>query len=289
LHKGYGDVDKGDPLFAGGTGVSQLSYDVGFLWHLWHDTLRLGGLVENLVPTSASLDENAPGNRISPVVRVGLAIQPTRRLTIAAEGVQRRFNGPFVQRSRRLGLEWRPGGALAGQGPAFIVRAGMRLADRQENAAYFGGGFQFGVGTILTVDYAVSLPVTGGSASLGNTHRFSFSVAFGGSEIDNTAPTLTEPTANPTTIQNGQTLTLTVKSKSGVSVSADVLELDTTQLKPIAFVEHETEPGTYSASIVISKDNTADNGGKTIQITATDAAGHRATVAVIVGLYNLSE
>ena len=102
----------------------------------------------------------------------------------------------------------------------------------------------------------------------------------GGFVIDNTAPTLTGPTANPTTIANGQTLTLTVTGESGVQVSADVSTLDTTQTNPVALVESPTA-GTYSASVVISASNTAVNGVKTITITATDAAGNVSTAVTV--------
>ena len=95
--------------------------------------------------------------------------------------------------------------------------------------------------------------------------------------IDNTALTLTEVTADATTIRNGQTFTLTVKGISGIQVSAHVSAVDTTQPAPV--VLNETEPGTYSAPIVISEDNTADNGPKTITINAIDTAGNPRAIA----------
>ena len=109
----------------------------------------------------------------------------------------------------------------------------------------------------------------------------------GGVVIDNTAPTRLEPTADPTRIKNGQSLMLTVKSESGLLVSANFSGLDATQSESVALVE--TEPGTYRVSIVISEDNTADNGQKTIEIIAIDPAGNIAEALTTIELRNFAE
>ena len=62
-----------------------------------------------------------------------------------------------------------------------------------------------------------------------------------------------------------------------------------TQPTPVAFDENETEKGVYSALVVISEDNAALNGPKTIRITAIDAAGVPAeALNVIVDLRNVA-
>jgi hypothetical protein len=108
--------------------------------------------------------------------------------------------------------------------------------------------------------------------------------------IDNTAPALTSVTANPTIIKNSQTLTLTaVAGESGLSVRADVSALDSTQPVPVTLVEITAQVRTYGVSIVISENNTATNGVKSVKVTATDAAGNVAEASTTVDLRNFAE
>jgi hypothetical protein len=116
----------------------------------------------------------------------------------------------------------------------------------------------------------------------------------GAVEIDNAAPALRAPietaVASPSTIENGQTLTLTVESdESGLSVSADVSALDSTQTDAVSLAEGGTA-GVYSADVVISDANSEGNGEKTVTFTATDAAGNTSEVlSALVTLSNGAE
>ncbi len=129
------------------------------------------------------------------------------------------------------------------------------------------------------VDGTYDVVVKIGSSSLTKT---------GGVVIDNTAPTLTVTPSATTTIKNGQTLALEIKSEPGLTVKADVSALDTTQ-KDVALVESATEAGVYRASVVISDKNTAANGVHAVTINATDAAGNVRSVSVSVDLRNGAE
>jgi hypothetical protein len=117
----------------------------------------------------------------------------------------------------------------------------------------------------------------------------------GGLMIDNTDPVLTEAMADPTTIKNGQTLTFTAKSaESGLTVWIDgVSALDSMAADDrFDLVESAMEAGTYSysAALVISEGNTAENGSQTLMAKATDAAGNAAVeLPVVVELRNFFE
>lgn len=177
LRKTFSNFDSNDSLFNRGGDVSQLSYDVGFLWRT--TKLRIGGLAANIVPTNASLSSNDEVE-IPPVFRAGVAFLPTRRITFAAEGVQRYRSGPFTQRSLRIGTELQPVKIQTGYISAAMVRGGVRFTEIQGSAAYLGGGLQLALGESLRaqLDYAFAQPITDLSSELGNTHRFSFSLAW---------------------------------------------------------------------------------------------------------------
>jgi len=104
--------------------------------------------------------------------------------------------------------------------------------------------------------------------------------------VDMTAPTLTDVTASPVQIQNGETLTLMVRSEPGLSVSADVSVIDSNSPSPLPLVGSDTEAGTYIGSILISENNTVTNGPKTIVVTAKDLAGNTAQASAEVTLDN---
>jgi len=183
LNQSYQGVDRSDPLFRSGTDVSRLSYDVGILWRSWHN-LSLGGMIENLGSANASLFDGDDDNQVPPVIRVGIALRQLAlpqmgRVTIALEGVQRKPNASFIQRSLHAGAEWQSRMILTDLVPlTAMVRTGARWANRQGNAVYVGGGLQFGKSDRFTVqiDYAFSIPITEIGASPGNTHRVSFSL-----------------------------------------------------------------------------------------------------------------
>ena len=107
--------------------------------------------------------------------------------------------------------------------------------------------------------------------------------------IDTMMPsiTLTAPAAG-TTVANGGSVTITATAGDGTgsgiaSVAADVSTLDSTQTDVALMMGTD---GSYSVDVVISDDNEAVNGSKTITVTATDAAGNSAMAEAMVTLDN---
>ena len=101
--------------------------------------------------------------------------------------------------------------------------------------------------------------------------------------VDNTAPTITAPSALPEMVANGDMVTISAMvddgDGSGVdSVMADVSMLDSTQTDMVALMMAD---GAYSAEVSISEDNAAMNGEQTITITAMDAAGNSSVPATV--------
>ncbi len=104
--------------------------------------------------------------------------------------------------------------------------------------------------------------------------------------LDSTMPTVMAM-ASPETIANGEPVEIsaTVSDASSItSVMADVSTLDTTQTDGVALTMGTD--GAYSASVVVSEDNTAINGSKTITVTAIDAAGNSGSGTAMVTLDN---
>lgn len=87
-------------------------------------------------------------------------------------------------------------------------------------------------------------------------------------------------------VANGDTFTLTVKTESGATVTANVSAVDSTKTTPVSLRESTTEAGTYTASVTVSGDNKAESGEKVIVVTATDAATNTATRNVSIRLQN---
>ena len=102
--------------------------------------------------------------------------------------------------------------------------------------------------------------------------------------VDNTAPTVT--VTAPESAMNGDAVMVSatvVEAGTVASVTADVSALDSTQTAMVALTMAD---GAYSASHTISEDNAAENGSKTITVTATDAAGNSGTGTAMVMLDN---
>jgi hypothetical protein len=100
-------------------------------------------------------------------------------------------------------------------------------------------------------------------------------------------PTIISAESDKAEVKNGDTFTLTViiEPKPGVTITADVSELDTTKTEPVNLVESLGAPDTFTADITISEENTAENSDKDVTITATNAFGAVSTT-VVVKLYN---
>lgn len=102
---------------------------------------------------------------------------------------------------------------------------------------------------------------------------------------DSTPPDINSPDAQPSTVGNGDTLDLSVNAEPGATVMVDVSPVDNTQTTPIELTE--TATGTFTGSVVISSNNTAANGAKTITFTATDGVDNSSTTDATVTLDNL--
>ena len=100
--------------------------------------------------------------------------------------------------------------------------------------------------------------------------------------IDTNAPTISGASASPSTVGNGDTVTISATVTGATSVTADVSALDDTKTDVTLTMAN----GSYSASVTISDDNEALNGSKTITVTATDAAGNSAMATAMVTLEN---
>lgn len=109
---------------------------------------------------------------------------------------------------------------------------------------------------------------------------------------DQTPPTVSDAEASKMVVMNGDHFTLSANvgmNESMVaiaSVTADVSMLDDTQADPVALTELTASPGTYTTIITVSDMNMAEDGEKTITITATDAVGNSTDAMVMVTLEN---
>ncbi|MCD6506783.1 Ig-like domain-containing protein, partial [Candidatus Poribacteria bacterium] len=102
-------------------------------------------------------------------------------------------------------------------------------------------------------------------------------------KLDTVKPSLSNPTAQPTVVKNGDTITVTVEATdegSGIaSVTANVDGIDTGAAGHTSFVLNpvEGQQNVYSGTYTISQNNTASNNDYKIVITATDYAGNTQT------------
>ena len=105
-------------------------------------------------------------------------------------------------------------------------------------------------------------------------------------------PTLSDATARPMTVVNGDIVTLVVKATStiagDISVMADVGMVDSTKTAAIPLTELTGATGTYTTIFTISDGelNTAEDGEATITITATDRILNSSMTTVMVTLEN---
>ncbi len=105
--------------------------------------------------------------------------------------------------------------------------------------------------------------------------------------IDTTPPTISSVQTDKESVRNGESFTLTVKTEPSVSVSVDVSDLDTTKTEPIQL--QEIQDGIYEVEMTVSEQNKADEGVKTLVITAADSLGNTSTAQVTVELKLTSE
>ena len=102
--------------------------------------------------------------------------------------------------------------------------------------------------------------------------------------VDNTAPTVTNASASPDTVENGDTVTISASVTGATSVTANVALLDIGAAS-VTLADADAD-GTYTGMHMISADNAAINGAHLITITAMDAAGNSTDATAMVTLKN---
>jgi len=95
--------------------------------------------------------------------------------------------------------------------------------------------------------------------------------------------------SSPLVVKNGDTITFTVVTEAGATVTVDLGGLDSTVTEPIALTESTETPGTFTADVTISDENSAPNGTYTVTVKAVDKYGNEATSEVTIELKNTVE
>ena len=103
--------------------------------------------------------------------------------------------------------------------------------------------------------------------------------------LDNAVPEVTDVSVLPSPTRNGETVTISATVSEAADVSADVSDLDTMQTEMVTLTDDDGD-GTYTGSFTISEENEADNGDRTVTVTATDAAGNSGNNTGTVELIN---
>jgi hypothetical protein len=102
--------------------------------------------------------------------------------------------------------------------------------------------------------------------------------------LDNTKPEVTAVSPDPMDAKNGDTVMISATVSEASTVTAAVSQLDTTQL--MVDLTDDDGDGVYTGPVMISMNNTAEDGSKEITVTAADAAGNRDTNSAMVNLDN---
>jgi hypothetical protein len=100
---------------------------------------------------------------------------------------------------------------------------------------------------------------------------------------------ITSVDVSATAVKNGDTITFTVVTEAGATVTVDLGGLDSTVTEPIALTESAETAGTFTADVTISDENTAQNGPYTVTVKAVDKYGNEATSEVTIELRNYVE
>ena len=102
--------------------------------------------------------------------------------------------------------------------------------------------------------------------------------------VDNEPPIVKSAVFDKKKVRNGETVLLTVITETGATVTVDFSVLDTTKTL-VSLVESTETPGTFTTNIIISKENKAENGDKTVTIIASDVADNDTKSEVMIKLY----
>ena len=104
--------------------------------------------------------------------------------------------------------------------------------------------------------------------------------------IDTTPPIISEVALDGQKIRNGQDFMIRAVAEVGAILIADVSQVDTTRnTLPLVAVDE----GIYELTVTVSLANTAEDGVKTITITATDAIGNATSFDVTITLQQFNE
>ena len=102
--------------------------------------------------------------------------------------------------------------------------------------------------------------------------------------LDNTMPEVTAVSADPMYAKNGDPVMISAMVSEASTVTAAVSQLDTTQL--VVGLTDDDGDGVYTGPVMISMNNTAEDGSHEVTVTATDDAGNRGTNSAMVNLDN---
>ena len=164
--------------------------------------------------------------------------------------------------------------AVATPGKTVTVTIG-NLVDSgamSESSGTYTGSHTLAMGT-QDGTYAITVSIGDVSESAGSV------------TVDNTAPTITAPSALPEMVANEDPVTISATvGGEPTSVMADVSMLDT-EADSVELTDADGD-GTYTYMHTISTENGADNGTYTITVTAKDAAGNSADATTSVTLQN---
>ena len=143
-----------------------------------------------------------------------------------------------------------------------------------------GDGMYSGTVTVTADDDVadIAIEITAEDAA-GNTGTASVMVT-----LDNTMPEVTAVSADPMDAKNGDTVMLMATVSEASTVTAAVSQLDMTQL--VVDLTDDDGDGVYTGPVMISMNNTAEDGSHEVTVTATDDAGNRGTNSTMVNLDN---
>ena len=103
--------------------------------------------------------------------------------------------------------------------------------------------------------------------------------------VDNSGPTLSDASADPAEVENGDMVTISVMGgESGLTVMADASELGAEA--DVELAESSDTAGSYSGTVEVNADSAGD---KMVSITATDALGNASeAVTVMVSVHEVT-
>jgi hypothetical protein len=101
--------------------------------------------------------------------------------------------------------------------------------------------------------------------------------------LDNTVPEVTDVSGSPSPARNGHEVTISAAVSEAATVTADVSMLDTTQTEMVMLTDDDGD-GVYTGPVMISMNNTAEDGSHEVTVMAVDDAGNSGTNSAMVNL-----